>query len=203
MRMTLFADGVTFLSTSEFLLPVSVPLLKYLPIQPQSLPLARFFARRNVVLGFCLRPDLGPYKQEWYWISVETLRTLSLPELRLHYHRFHVITLHSRENLCGYCGKYYTDNLEQCQYVEGLKTEKVQIPRNNSDLPEQRWTCCDNKLDYERRTMNWFCCVGVHVPLQFTGFAPTLTYWKQIRILLAMKSDAASEIAIPFADGTG
>ena len=33
--------------------------------------------------------------------------------------------------------------------------------------------------------------------LQFTGFAPTLTYWKQIRILLAMKSDAASEIAIP------
>ena len=47
----LFADGVTCNGLAVLL---KIPLLKYLATQTQSLPLARFFARRNVVLGVLL-----------------------------------------------------------------------------------------------------------------------------------------------------
>ena len=153
---------------------------------PRLFTLSTFMDERNVMLGFCLQPRLLSFNQDWLWVSLSTLQSLPrLPALADTCYKFHLVSLYSRnDNLCKVCGKYYEDESEICHYHPGqLRTFSI------GDYETEEWTCCHSLKAF---ALN--CASGPHSRLTISGFASSLTYWIQIRLLLALKYEANNDV---------
>jgi hypothetical protein len=200
-RVTLHADQTTSLTA---FIPHSFSAMQFLrqrdtfqsvkwnrPAEMEQEPIAQsplapflpFFAQRRVMLGFCCRLENERYAQQFYWISFRDF------ELERRFPAFHcelfIISLHSQgDQLCAVCGEYFDekDSSDRCYYHPGSIKTVMECFGALGCEDIERWTCC-NEYQHENKT----CQMGPHVPLQLRGFAPKLTYWEQVRLLLLWK----------------
>jgi hypothetical protein len=163
------------------------------PIENSVLgPFVGYFAQRRVILGFCLRLQNESYGQQFYWLSLtDVLQNRGVPNFTF---ELFILTLYGREKLCRICGNFYDDDdptsvVEElkCSFHDGVIEVHGECFGAIGWEDIERWSCC-NMYQHSNKT----CKTGPHVPLLLNGFAPTLTHWEQIRLILAWKRECRS-----------
>ena len=99
------------------------------------------------------------------------------------------MSLYSRnDNLCKVCGEYFEDERKECLRHSGT-LEKLMATGVKKKKKDEKWTCCNSIRQY-----SFHCASGPHSRLTINGFASSLTYWSQIRLLLALKYEANNDL---------
>jgi hypothetical protein len=159
------------------------------PIEESVLgPFQPYFAQRNVMLGFFAIELKELYSKPFFWLKFsDVMNDLRVPSFP---YRVYIITLYGRDKLCGRCGKFYDENESSlddlvCHFHVGELEETLTSVGAGWEMMDC-WSCCHY---YPGGGGLNPCKTGPHVPLLLNGFAPTLTHWEQIRLILAWKRE--------------